>query len=62
MEGKSNRVDDPIDTQEEADGLRQGLERRKSIPPADMTPVMEDAIALDEARLAQWDAQHPVSR
>lgn len=51
-----NRITDPIATQEEADGIRAGLEMRKSIPPADLTPVMEEALALDEARLAQWDA------
>ena len=55
----SNRVTDPIQSQEEADGLRAGLGMRKSISPADLTPVMEDQIALDEARLAQWDASHP---
>jgi hypothetical protein len=57
----SNRVTDPIQSQSEADGLRAGLGMRKAIPPDQLSPVMEDAIALDEARLAQWDAHHPTT-
>ncbi len=56
----TNRVTDPIATQEEADGLRASLQERQAIPPAEMTPVQEDAIALDQSRLAQWDADNPV--
>jgi len=59
MEGENNRVSDAIASQEEAEGIRAGMEMRKSIPPGEMTPIMEDAIALDESRLAQWDAAHP---
>ena len=52
-----NRVDDPIQSQKEADGLRAGLERRRTIPAADLSPQMEEQLALDEARLAEWDAR-----
>jgi hypothetical protein len=61
---ETNRVTDPISNQDEADGLRASLAERKAIPPAELTPVQEEAIALDEARLAQWDAgggRHNVS-
>jgi hypothetical protein len=62
MEGdtKDNRTTDVIASQEEADGIRQGLERRKAIPDAELSPEIEEANALDEARLAQWEALHPV--
>lgn len=54
---ESNRVTDPITSEEEADGLREGLARRKAIPDAEMTPVMEEAIALDEVRLMHWESR-----
>ena len=59
VDEQSNRVTDPITDEDEANGFRAGLEMRKSIPPADLTPVMEEAIALDEARLMQWESTHP---
>lgn len=60
-ENAINRVTNPIASQEEADGLRAALERRKNIEPPGLTPIMEEANAFDEARLAQWDAKQPRS-
>ena len=55
MSEKINRITDPIQSDDEAEGIRQGLARRKAIPPADLTPIMEEQIALDEARLMEWE-------
>jgi hypothetical protein len=57
VDEQSNRVTDPITNEDEANGIRAGLEMRKSIPPGELTPVMEEAIALDEARLMQWESR-----
>lgn len=50
-----NRPTDPILSQEEADGIREGIERRKQIPPADLPPIFEEIMILDEARLMAWE-------
>jgi len=56
----NNRTTDPIQNQTEAEGLRASLAERLAIPPADLTTVQEEAIAVDQARLAQWDSEeHP---
>jgi len=47
---------EPIASQDEADQVEARVRAIQALPPAEVTPQLEDLIALEQERLAAWEA------
>jgi hypothetical protein len=52
------RVEEPIASQEEADQVEARLAALQAVPPAEISPLLEELMVRETERLAAWEASH----